>query len=287
MAAESGRAALNQQRELLKQYFAVAETIKDYKDERVCKNFLAGLCPNDLFHNTKFALIPCGKVHDERLKKEYEEAASKGADHGYEINLERELDELVAKNDRDILRGLRRVEEEDGPSAGTVLRVDVDKLPELAEISKQIDDKLKEAEQAGEAGQVERSLKLTDEAEALRRTKTEMQARLVRDSRNAASGGISEKAAVSGNHQKLRVCDACGSFLSLLDSDERLADHFGGRIHLGWVAIRQTRERLRARKRRAPPPPPEPSGGERGSGGYGTALPPLLGRVSRLATATA
>jgi len=31
-------------------------------------------------------------------------------------------------------------------------------------------------------------------------------------------------------HQKLRVCDVCGAYLSVLDSDRRLADHFGGKV---------------------------------------------------------
>jgi hypothetical protein len=38
--------------------------------------------------------------------------------------------------------------------------------------------------------------------------------------------------------QKLRVCDICGAFLSIYDSDRRLADHFGGKMHLGYQHIR-------------------------------------------------
>eukprot|EP00959_Pyramimonas_sp_CCMP1952_P175948 3676887-Pyramimonas_sp.AAC.1 len=39
--------------------------------------------------------------------------------------------------------------------------------------------------------------------------------------------------------QKLRVCDVCGAFLSIYDSDRRLADHFGGKMHLGYMLIRE------------------------------------------------
>ncbi|KAI7734353.1 hypothetical protein M8C21_004377, partial [Ambrosia artemisiifolia] len=39
--------------------------------------------------------------------------------------------------------------------------------------------------------------------------------------------------------QKLRVCDICGAFLSVYDSDRRLADHFGGKLHLGYMQIRE------------------------------------------------
>ena len=38
-----------------------------------------------------------------------------------------------------------------------------------------------------------------------------------------------ETSGASG-HQKLRVCDICGAYLSILDSDRRLADHFGGKV---------------------------------------------------------
>jgi len=43
----------------------------------------------------------------------------------------------------------------------------------------------------------------------------------------------------SQQDQKLRVCDVCGAFLSIYDSDRRLADHFGGKMHLGYMLIRE------------------------------------------------
>jgi hypothetical protein len=42
---------------------------------------------------------------------------------------------------------------------------------------------------------------------------------------------LTETSGASG-HQKLRVCDICGAYLSILDSDRRLADHFGGKVSL-------------------------------------------------------
>lgn len=43
---------------------------------------------------------------------------------------------------------------------------------------------------------------------------------------------LTETSGASG-HQKLRVCDICGAYLSILDSDRRLADHFGGKVSWG------------------------------------------------------
>lgn len=41
-------------------------------------------------------------------------------------------------------------------------------------------------------------------------------------------------------HQKLQVCDVCGAYLSRLDNDRRLADHFYGKMHLGYAQMRRT-----------------------------------------------
>ena len=38
--------------------------------------------------------------------------------------------------------------------------------------------------------------------------------------------------------QRLRVCEVCSSYLGLHDNDRRLADHFGGKLHLGFIDLR-------------------------------------------------
>lgn len=62
-------------------------------------------------------------------------------------------------------------------------------------------------------------LQLT-KAEALKVEKLEKERELQQLSENSGASG----------HQKLRVCDVCGAYLSILDSDRRLADHFGGKV---------------------------------------------------------
>ena len=58
--------------------------------------------------------------------------------------------------------------------------------------------------------------------------------------------------------QKLRVCEVCSAYLGIHDNDRRLADHFGGKLHLGFIKIREnlaelekTMEVRRAAKREA------------------------------------
>jgi len=38
--------------------------------------------------------------------------------------------------------------------------------------------------------------------------------------------------------QKLRVCEVCSAFLGIHDNDRRLADHFGGKLHVGFITLR-------------------------------------------------
>lgn len=53
--------------------------------------------------------------------------------------------------------------------------------------------------------------------------------------------------ASSFQQQKLRVCEVCSAYLGLHDNDRRLADHFGGKLHLGFIQIREKLDQLKVR----------------------------------------
>lgn len=82
---------------------------------------------------------------------------------------------------------------------------------------------------------------------------------------------LSDTSGPSG-HQKLQVCDVCGAYLSRLDNDRRLADHFYGKMHLGYAQMRKTFENfpreMRGRISRAPPMDDDGPRGPRGGGGF-------------------
>jgi len=88
--------------------------------------------------------------------------------------------------------------------------------------------KLAAAEQKGAEGEVEESMKLMEEVEEFRKLKLEAE----QDYRNSMP-------ASSYQQQKLRVCEVCMAYLGIHDNDRRLADHFGGKLHLGFIEIRQ------------------------------------------------
>lgn len=56
--------------------------------------------------------------------------------------------------------------------------------------------------------------------------------------------------ASSYQQQKLRVCEVCSAYLGIHDNDRRLADHFGGKLHLGFITIREKLEDLKVCKQK-------------------------------------
>ncbi|XVE90635.1 hypothetical protein DITRI_Ditri20bG0093300 [Diplodiscus trichospermus] len=285
----------------------VREVNRKYYDRDVCRLFLSGLCPHELFQLTKMDMGPCPKVHSLQLRKEYEEAKAKGIDN-YDRELEDAIDRLIVECDRKIGRALKRLEEEDAKAAIAISVSEVTQTPEALELSKQIKEKLKEADQHDLEGKTDLKIRALEEVEELRTKRADKQSMLLLDAFNKDRASlpqplpnppplaplpvaapdprtqemINEKlkkaedlgekgmvdeaqklleeaealkklparqepvsdsskytaADVRITDQKLRVCDICGAFLSVYDSDRRLADHFGGKLHLGYMQIR-------------------------------------------------
>ncbi|KAJ8490754.1 hypothetical protein OPV22_012475 [Ensete ventricosum] len=285
------------------------EVSHKYYDRDVCRLFLVGLCPHDLFQLTKMDMGPCLKIHSLRLRKEYEEAKVKG-DHNYDRELEDMIERRIVECERKIQRALKRLESEDAKAAVAISVSKVTQTPEVMELSKQIKEKLKEAdvfdfegktdskmwvlelveelkaqiadkqsvllldafnedrvslplqnqnpsqlaslpvvnppdprtqemineklkkaEDLGERGMIDEAQKALEEAETLKKLGVRQEPTLESSKYSAADVRITD--------QKLRVCDICGAFLSVYDNDRRLADHFGGKLHLGYMLIRE------------------------------------------------
>ncbi|OVA08762.1 LUC7-related [Macleaya cordata] len=286
----------------------VTEVNRKYYDRDVCRLFLVGLCPHELFQLTKMDMGPCPKVHSLQLRKEYEEAKAKGS-HNYDRELEDVIDRLIVECDRKITRALKRLEEDDAKAAIAISVSEVTQSPEVLELSKQIKEKLKEVDQLDLEGMADNKIRALEVVEELRAKRADKQSMLLLDAFNKDRASlqqplpappplaplpvlappdrrtqemINEKlkkaedlgelgmvdeaqkaleeaealkklgarqepqldsskytADVRITDQKLRVCDICGAFLSVYDSDRRLADHFGGKLHLGYMQIRE------------------------------------------------
>jgi hypothetical protein len=80
-------------------------------DPKVCRSYLVGTCPHDLFTNTKQDLGPCPKVHSEGLKAEYEAAsATEKAKWGFDFDYMRDMQKYIDDCDRRIDTAQRRLE---------------------------------------------------------------------------------------------------------------------------------------------------------------------------------
>ncbi|KAL8233216.1 hypothetical protein R6Q57_002994 [Mikania cordata] len=246
------------------------------------------------------------------VNRRYQEAKLKGEDN-YDRELEDVIDRLIVECDRKIARALKRLSEEDAKAAIAISVSEVTQTLEILELSKQIKEKLKEADQYDLEGKTDMKIRALELVEELRTQRADKQSMLLLDAFNKDRASlpsplpnppslaplpvpnpdartqelINEKlkkaedlgeqgmldeaqkaleeaealkklsmhfpprqepvtdsskftaADVRVTDQKLRVCDICGAFLSVYDSDRRLADHFGGKLHLGYMQIRE------------------------------------------------
>ncbi|KAJ5173301.1 U1 snRNP-associated protein [Penicillium capsulatum] len=209
-------------------------------DPKVCRSYLVGTCPHDLFTNTKQDLGPCPKVHSEGLKTEYETASSSEKNKwGFDFDYMRDMQKYIDDCDRRIDTAQRRLEK-----TPDEIRQTNNLLKQIADLANTINSGLLEVSVLGETGSVAMAL---NEMHKIRTAKHQKEA-VERELKN-----LQDTSGPSG-HQKLQVCDVCGAYLSRLDNDRRLADHFFGKMHMGYSDMRKGYKKLSAElKGRAPP----------------------------------
>nr|XP_022316485.1 putative RNA-binding protein Luc7-like 1 isoform X2 [Crassostrea virginica]XP_022318873.1 putative RNA-binding protein Luc7-like 1 isoform X2 [Crassostrea virginica] len=200
-----------------------------FDDPRVCKSFLLGCCPHDILSSTRMDLGECPKIHDLALRADYEQA-SKRKDYYYDIDAMEHLSSFIADCDRKTelaKRRLKETQEELSEEANG-------KAEMIHKLGEEMGTKLAKAEDLGAQGLVVESLQLMEEVENLKKQKASAE----QEYRNSMP-------ASSYQQQKLRVCEVCSAYLGIHDNDRRLADHFGGKLHLGFITIREKLEELK------------------------------------------
>ena len=170
----------------------------------------------------------CPKVHDLALRADYQQS-SKAKDYFYDVEATEHLNAFIQDCDRRTELAKKRLAETQEELSAEVSSK-AEKVHELAEA---IGKKLAQAEQAGAEGKVEESMKFMEEVEDIRKKKVAAEL----EYRNSMP-------ASSYQQQKLRVCEVCSAYLGIHDNDRRLADHFGGKLHLGFIKIREKLDEL-------------------------------------------
>nr|XP_056722175.1 putative RNA-binding protein Luc7-like 1 [Euleptes europaea] len=200
-----------------------------FMDDRVCKSHLLDCCPHDILAGTRMDLGVCTKIHDLALRADYE-IASKEKDLFFEMNAMDHLESFIAECDRRTELAKKRLAETQEEISAEVAA----KAEKVHELNEDIGKLLAKAEQLGAEGNVDESQKILMEVEKVRAKKKEAE----EEYRNSMP-------ASSFQQQKLRVCEVCSAYLGLHDNDRRLADHFGGKLHLGFIQIREKLDQLR------------------------------------------
>ncbi|CAG4979817.1 unnamed protein product [Colias eurytheme] len=200
-----------------------------FYDDSVCKSFLLQCCPHEILSSTRMDLGECPKIHDLALRADYE-LASKTKDYFYDIDATEHLEAFIADCDRRTTAAKQRLAETQEELSAEV----TEKANAVHELAEQIGQKLARAEALGEEGMVEESVKLMGEIDELRKEKAVAE----QEYRNSMP-------ASSYQQQKLRVCEVCSAYLGIHDNDRRLADHFGGKLHLGFITIREKLSELK------------------------------------------
>ncbi|XP_061120015.1 putative RNA-binding protein Luc7-like 1 isoform X1 [Syngnathus typhle] len=200
-----------------------------YSDERVCKSHLLDCCPHDILSGTRMDLGECTKIHDLALRADYE-IASKERELFFELDAVDHLESFIADCDRRTELAKKRLAETQEEISAEVAA----KAEKVHELNEEIGKLLAKAEQLGAEGNVEESQKVLQEVEKVRSRKKDAE----EEYRNSMP-------ASSFQQQKLRVCEVCSAYLGLHDNDRRLADHFGGKLHLGFIQIREKLDQLK------------------------------------------
>ncbi|KAI6652178.1 RNA-binding protein Luc7-like 2 [Oopsacas minuta] len=86
--------------------------VVNFTDQTVCRPFLFGICPNEMFLNTKMDMGECVKMHNMALKSEFEKA-SETEDYEFEEEVLNYLQEIIRDVDHKIKQAKDALEEQE------------------------------------------------------------------------------------------------------------------------------------------------------------------------------
>lgn len=192
---------------------------RKFSDEDICRKFLLGLCPNDMFKNTKTDMGPCGKVHNEHLKDEFEKDKDAAwYKRKWRGVLRTQLRSMLQDVDRRIDTNSARIAEKE---AGGGFENEANR-----EVKEEVSEKLKQAEAAADDNQFEKSRAIMKEVEAARQRLDDL-----------------ETKKADKNKKQEVVCDVCGLMVSGAEYEDikRLGRgwHTDGKQHIGFMQIRE------------------------------------------------
>nr|AFJ24827.1 luc7 like protein-3 [Schmidtea mediterranea] len=195
-----------------------------WDDESVCKYYLAGFCPHELFVNTKMSLGACPKLHDINLLNKYKNSSS-FMKVGFEKLLKKFLGGFVRDVQRKIEVNKNRLE--NGLFSGTEIAIQ----KRITMKENEINETVETIEKLGNEGRIEECQFLNNQLE-------EKQKELKYDKIEL------ENHRKSAKEKQEDVCNICGAYISKNDPRNSIENHVSGRIHCGYVRINEILEEL-------------------------------------------
>jgi hypothetical protein len=220
-------------------------------EDGICKFYICGFCPHDLFTNTKASLGPCPKRHDNEMRREWMDCKEKSK-YGFFEEFIYHLEKLIEDLEVAIQKNMRKLTVQRNDKIDPMLQQQLD------QINLQSEDEFRLMESYNEKGRLSEVSEGMKRIEALKSRKQEILETI--DQTNAIS-----------NLNRMDICKVCGAKLIVGDTDKRLASHLTGKQHTGFELIRRQIAEYYARRKayqqeflnpaldlNPVPPPPEP-----------------------------
>ncbi|KAL6944554.1 hypothetical protein ACO0RG_001291 [Hanseniaspora osmophila] len=220
-------------------------------NHEICKSYIVAQCPYELFHGTKEYHGKCPQYHVSKyavlFKTKFHDFAN--------TNSGKNLGSLETSQ-KDLHVYLEFHKQYYQTLVGFIQKCNVTKEMAIEKLeSKTEDERLKISEVSKELDNIDESIALLSREIEVLATNGELERSMAQSiylskltiKREDVAKRVREfasKIATSGK-QELQVCNVCGAYLSRLDNDKRLADHFLGKVHMNYVHMRSEISRLK------------------------------------------
>lgn len=245
IAMDDARALLNSLMGNDRNEHAEQRRVRKFTDGDICKHYLLGLCPHDLFKNTKMDLGACSQEHNENMKDEFDADSDIAR---YKRKWRRGLINQCKRSLLDVDRRIALNRDRIAREKDVTFGASEESKQELARLKEEVADKFKDAEKAADDGKFDESREIMKGSEATQRKIEDFELKRF------------EK------YKKDNICDICGL---IVDGEEIEAMktgrgwHSNGRQHIGYNAIREKlkeldRELDEDKRNGVPSPTPSP-----------------------------
>ncbi|KJH53031.1 hypothetical protein DICVIV_00716 [Dictyocaulus viviparus] len=239
----------------------------DFDHPDVCRDFLVGFCLAEAFRNTKNDLGFCPyPIHDEALKKRYQESSRFGR-LGYEEKYFERLNRMHNEVRRKIEKNEARLVH---TRADTHVSVEVydkkkkDLIEKREMLGRRIEGLMEEAEIEGAQGNVaaaqtavQKADELTKERDELSKKKKSIGTRKAKSHNYGRSKerdelkkeeevleqerqrAITMEDQLTAGNKQMQVCQVCGCFMLTNDAQSRIDDHLSGKLHIAYTRIKE------------------------------------------------